>query len=47
MRHHSQRIPQKNYREMAGKPLYHHILNTLNDCSEIDRIVASHGPLRG
>jgi CMP-N-acetylneuraminic acid synthetase len=39
MRHHSQRIPQKNYREMAGKPLYHHILNTLNDCSEIDRIV--------
>jgi CMP-N-acetylneuraminic acid synthetase len=39
MRHHSQRVPQKNYREMAGKPLYHHILNTLNDCSEIDRIV--------
>jgi len=39
MRHHSQRVPRKNYREMAGKPLYHHILNTLNDCPEIDTIV--------
>jgi len=39
MRHHSQRVPHKNYREMAGKPLYYHILNTLDDCAEIDRIV--------
>ncbi len=39
MRHHSQRVPRKNYREMAGRPLYHHILNTLNDCPEIDKIV--------
>jgi len=39
MRHHSQRVPHKNYREMAGKPLYHHILNTLNECPEIDKIV--------
>jgi len=39
MRHHSQRVPRKNYREMAGKPLYHHILNTLDDCPEIDKIV--------
>jgi len=39
MRHHSQRVPRKNYREMAGKPLYHHILNTLNECPEIDKIV--------
>jgi CMP-N-acetylneuraminic acid synthetase len=39
MRHHSQRVPQKNYREIAGKPLYHHIMNTLDDCPEIDRIV--------
>jgi CMP-N-acetylneuraminic acid synthetase len=39
MRHHSQRVPHKNYREMAGKPLYHHILNALDDCPEIDRIV--------
>ena len=39
MRHHSQRVPRKNYREMAGKPLYHHILNSLDDCPEIDKIV--------
>jgi len=39
MRHHSQRVPHKNYREMAGRPLYHHILNTLHDCPEINKIV--------
>ena len=39
MRHHSQRVPQKNYRDMAGKPLFHHILAALNNCPEIDKIV--------
>ncbi|MDO9546562.1 MAG: acylneuraminate cytidylyltransferase family protein [Pelolinea sp.] len=39
MRHHSQRVPQKNYRDMAGKPLFHHILTTLSNCPEIDKIV--------
>jgi CMP-N-acetylneuraminic acid synthetase len=29
MRHHSQRVPGKNYRMLAGKPLYQHILDTL------------------
>src|SRR5512138_349254 len=29
MRHHSQRVPGKNYRPLAGKPLFHHILDTL------------------
>jgi CMP-N-acetylneuraminic acid synthetase len=29
MRHHSQRVPGKNYRLMAGKPLYAHIIETL------------------
>ena len=29
MRHHSQRVPAKNYRMLAGKPLFHHILETL------------------
>jgi len=29
MRHHSQRVPGKNYRPLAGKPLYHYILHTL------------------
>jgi CMP-N-acetylneuraminic acid synthetase len=39
MRHHSQRVPRKNYRELAGKPLFHHILYTLQDVAEIDEIV--------
>jgi CMP-N-acetylneuraminic acid synthetase len=29
MRHHSQRVPGKNYRLLAGKPLFHHIIETL------------------
>jgi CMP-N-acetylneuraminic acid synthetase len=39
MRHHSQRVPGKNYRLIAGKPLYHHIVETLLQCPEITRIV--------
>ncbi len=38
MRHHSQRVPGKNYRLLAGKPLYQHILATLGDCPEIAEI---------
>jgi len=29
MRHHSQRVPGKNYRLLGGKPLFHHIIKTL------------------
>jgi CMP-N-acetylneuraminic acid synthetase len=36
MRHHSQRVPGKNYRPLAGKPLFHHILETLLKVPEID-----------
>jgi len=39
MRHHSQRVPGKNYRLLAGKPLFHHILETLLAVSEIDQLV--------
>lgn len=39
MRHHSQRVPGKNYRPLAGKPLFYHILNTLQKCPEITTIV--------
>ncbi|UCD97969.1 MAG: acylneuraminate cytidylyltransferase family protein [Chloroflexota bacterium] len=39
MRHFSQRIAGKNYRNLAGKPLYQHILSTLLSCREIDEIV--------
>ncbi|MFH1185452.1 MAG: acylneuraminate cytidylyltransferase family protein [Chloroflexota bacterium] len=38
VRHHSQRVPGKNYRPLAGRPLYHHILETLSVVSEIDVI---------
>jgi len=36
MRHHSQRVPGKNYRLLAGKPLFHHILETLLAVPEIE-----------
>ncbi|MBN1451339.1 MAG: acylneuraminate cytidylyltransferase family protein [Anaerolineales bacterium] len=39
MRHHSQRVPGKNYRPLAGKPLFHHILETLLAVPEIERVV--------
>lgn len=39
MRHHSQRVPGKNYRLLAGRPLYEHILSTLLQCNEISEIV--------
>jgi CMP-N-acetylneuraminic acid synthetase len=29
MRHHSQRVSGKNYRNLDGKPLFHHIIETL------------------
>lgn len=39
MRHHSQRVPGKNYRLLAGKPLYQHIVETLLNVPEISGIV--------
>ncbi len=39
MRHHSERVPGKNYRPLAGKPLFHYILDTLLAVPEIDRVV--------
>ncbi len=39
MRHHSQRVPGKNYRILAGKPLFHHILETLLAVPEITQIL--------
>jgi CMP-N-acetylneuraminic acid synthetase len=38
MRHHSERVPGKNYRLLAGKPLFQHILDTLLECPEISRV---------
>lgn len=39
MRHHSQRVPGKNYRLLAEKPLYQHIIETLLRVPEIQEIV--------
>lgn len=39
MRHHSQRVPGKNFRLLDGRPLYQHILSTLLEVPEIDQIV--------
>jgi CMP-N-acetylneuraminic acid synthetase len=39
MRHHSQRVPGKNYRLLAGKPLFHHIVETLLAVPEIADIL--------
>lgn len=39
MRHHSQRVPGKNYRNLAGRPLYHHVLLTLQQCPLLTRII--------
>ena len=39
MRHHSQRVPGKNYRLLAGKPLFQHIVETLLAVPEVAEIV--------
>jgi CMP-N-acetylneuraminic acid synthetase len=39
MRHLSVRVPGKNYRPLAGKPLFQHILDTLLACPEIGQVV--------
>src|SRR5205823_13783609 len=39
MRHSSERVPGKNYRPFAGKPLYHHIIGSLLACPQIDEVV--------
>jgi CMP-N-acetylneuraminic acid synthetase len=39
MRHHSQRVPGKNYRILAGKPLFHHIVETLLAVPEVAEVL--------
>src|SRR5512134_2611249 len=39
MRHHSQRVPGKNYRPLAGRPLFQHIIETLLAVPEVDQVV--------
>ena len=39
MRHHSQRVPGKNYRMLAGRPLYQHIVGSLLACPGLAEVV--------
>ncbi|MBK6620907.1 MAG: acylneuraminate cytidylyltransferase family protein [Saprospirales bacterium] len=39
MRHSSERVPGKNYRGFAGKPLYRHIVENLLACPSIQQVV--------
>jgi len=39
MRHHSERVPRKNFRDFAGHPLFQYILDSLQNCASIDEIV--------
>lgn len=39
MRHSSERVPGKNYRDLDGAPLFHHMLRTLEACPEVRQVV--------
>jgi CMP-N-acetylneuraminic acid synthetase len=39
IRHHSERIAGKNYKPFAGRPLYHHIVISLQACPLISQVV--------
>ena len=40
MRHHSERVPGKNYRPFGdGRPLFHHMIDVMAECPQIDKIV--------
>jgi CMP-N-acetylneuraminic acid synthetase len=39
MRHSSERVPGKNYRELDGAPLFHHMIRTLASCPEVRQVV--------
>lgn len=39
MRHSSERVPGKNYRAFAGRPLYHHIVTTLLASEFVNKVV--------
>ena len=43
MRHSSERVPGKNYRSFAGKPLFFHIVENLLKSKFVDEIVSCKG----
>ena len=41
MKEHSERVPGKNVRPFAGRPLFHHILDTLENTYVVDEVVVN------
>ena len=39
MKAHSERVPGKNMRELCGRPLFHWILDALNNSGVVDEII--------
>ncbi len=39
MRHSSERVKGKNYRDLGGKPLFRYIVDALRSCTSVDRVV--------
>jgi len=39
IKEHSERVPNKNFRNFSGKPLYHHVLDTLERTYAVDEVV--------
>lgn len=39
IKEHSERVPRKNFRDFNGRPLYHWIIETLEETSEVDKII--------
>ena len=39
MRHNSERVPGKNYRDFAGRPLFHWVVKSLIESGAVDRVV--------
>jgi CMP-N-acetylneuraminic acid synthetase len=39
MRHDSKRVPGKNWRDLGGRPLFHHIVSTLLRCDRVTQVV--------
>lgn len=39
MKGHSERVPSKNIRQFAGRPLYHRVADTLENCDRIKSII--------
>ena len=39
MRHDSERVPGKNYRLLGGKPLFHHVVESLLNCPRVSEAV--------